>query len=202
MRQPANAILQALVDALPDEALRPLVLALLQNGASVSSPVEPAQAPRRTRTPRIVIAKAKRRGGWPKGKPRKRGPGRPRLDADSAAAKREARREPNNLLARERRAVARAARTGASSGGNGAGKAAAAPCISDVSPSPEAGAAAVTPARFWDHAKALAPTKPWRAVARELGINEAVALDCHRNGSLPPGLSVAAITRFLELPTS
>jgi hypothetical protein len=187
MRQPTNAILESLIAALPDKALRPLILALLQNGASADTPVEPMRTPRHARRPRIVAARAKRRGGWPLGK--KRGPGRPRLDADTAAAKLAARRDRNNELARARRAAARAARTGDTGSGadNGSAKAV---------------SAEVTPARFWGHAEALAPTKPWRIVARELGVNEQLALDCHRNRSIPPALGASAIERFLETSPS
>jgi transposase-like protein len=67
MRQP----LQILVDAIPDAALRPLVLELLQNGATPTAPV--ASAPNKpdvaeTTTP---APPAKHAGGHPRGSPNK-----------------------------------------------------------------------------------------------------------------------------------
>ena len=50
------------------------------------------------------------------------------------------------------------------------------------------------------HAALLQAKAPWRAVALELGINNAVALDCYRTHTLPPGVTEAIVTRFLELP--
>jgi hypothetical protein len=186
MRQPPSP-LEIMIAALPDAALRPLVLALLQNGAIANTPVEPVRAPRRARRPLTVIAGAKRRGGWPKGKPRGRGPGRPPKDPDAAAVDEKllARRERAKLAARAKRAAAKAALAG-----NGQEQA-----------KPEA-KAPVTAAVFWRHAETLAPTKPWRIVARELGANEQLALDCHRNHTIPPGLTASAIERFLETSPS
>jgi hypothetical protein len=48
----------------------------------------------------------------------------------------------------------------------------------------------------------LAPGKPWRAIVREFGTNEAVAVDAHRNKTVPPGIVDTAIKRFLELPAT
>ena len=48
----------------------------------------------------------------------------------------------------------------------------------------------------------LQPKAPWRAVALELGTNNAVALDAYRTHTFPPGITEATVTRFLELPVS
>jgi hypothetical protein len=56
--------------------------------------------------------------------------------------------------------------------------------------------------KFWRHAETLAPGKPWRAIVREFGTNEAVAVDAHRNKTVPPGIVDTAIKRFLELPAT
>jgi hypothetical protein len=183
---PPTKFLEALLAAVPDQALRPLVLELIRNGAGARSRLRSEAAASAAAPPPPQAAK--RRGGWPKGKSRKRGPGRPRLDADTAAAKREARRLRINETARLRRAkrAAAATRNGDNGAGNGNG-------------STKAVAAEVTPAQFWGHASMLAPTKPWRFVALELGVNEQQSVDCHRNHAIPPGLTAAAIQRFLEL---
>jgi hypothetical protein len=69
MRQPATTPLQLVVDALPDAALRPLLLELLQNGATSAAPLAPDAA--EATTPPATPAPATRRG-WPRGKPRGR----------------------------------------------------------------------------------------------------------------------------------
>jgi hypothetical protein len=67
------------------------------------------------------------------------------------------------------------------------------------------GAAGTEAEKLWRHAESLAPGKPWRAIVREFGINEAVAVDCWRNKTVPPGIvhgAIGAIARFLELPAA
>jgi hypothetical protein len=211
MRQPAlTSPLQALVAALPDDALRPLIVKLLQNDASMplTAPAEDQEpSPRRATRPRRTAKP--RRGRPPSGKRR----GRPRktidpdLDAKIIARRRReaaqtrgrprkvdrdvdpkllARRERAKLQARAKRAAIKAAAeaeySNGASNGNGA-------------PRP-----AITPVRLWQHAEVLMPKMPWRIVARELNVNEAQSLDAHRSRSLPPGVTVNAIERFLELP--
>jgi hypothetical protein len=75
---PTTSALVALVAALPDEALRPLLLELL-NGASASAG-EPA--PAGALAPEV----RKRRRGWPKGKPRGRRPSTRAQDEGSTRA--------------------------------------------------------------------------------------------------------------------
>jgi hypothetical protein len=83
---------------------------------------------------------------------------------------------------RERRAAARAARQAKPNGSSGRD-------------SPE-----ITPAQtLWQHAEKLQPKAPWRAIVREFGINEAVALDAHRTHKLP---SSVYITTCLRLATA
>jgi hypothetical protein len=208
-RKPAtSSALHALVDALPDEALRPLLLELLRD-VGMPAPTDPAEDP----APSPRRAYRRRPGSRPPGRKRRGGPGRPRkTDTDSVAAKiiarrrREERRGPgrprkvetaatveaklaarrirNNELARARRAAAKP--TTATDHSNRAG---------NGTPKP-----AITPAQLWEHAARISPKTPWRAVARELGTNEAQALDAYRAGSLPPGMTANAIERFFELP--
>jgi hypothetical protein len=229
MRQPAaTSPLHTLIAAVPVEALRSLVLELLLDGAAeTSAPSQKrdghhAAAPFDQRSGR-----SGRRRGWPKGKPRggpglppraraaaaiaahpektnraiadeigvsvqtvmraragfaAKAPGRPGRSPKKVAAKVDpklaARRQREAARLRAKRAAAREAKVG-----NGAEK-----------------AAEVTPAQaLWQHAETLAPKTPWRAVAREFGTNEAQALNCYRAGTLPPGMTPAAIERFLEL---
>jgi hypothetical protein len=188
MRQPANTPLQTLVAALPDEALRPLVLALLQNGASAPA-AEPATPPRRAARPRLVAKP--RRGGWPKGKPRRGRP--PKVETAAALeAKLAARRERNNAAARAKRSAAKVEHASTSaqqtadqaSNGNGV-----------TQPKP-------TAAMLWAHAATLSPKAPWKAVARELGTNEQQAVDCYRLRKFPPGVAADALALFLELSPS
>jgi hypothetical protein len=181
-RQPAP--LHILINALPDEALRPLLLELLATGTSAIAESIPGPA-RRASRPRQA-AKRRHGGGWPKGKPR-RGPGRPPKVETAAEmeAKLAARRERNNAIARARRAAARPA-TATDHGSDGAGGNGAA------RPRP-------TAAMLWAHAAALSPKTPWRAVARELGVNEAQALDSYRLHKVPPGITPDLLAHFLEL---
>jgi hypothetical protein len=65
MRQPATVlVLHRLIDALPDQALRPLLISLILDDAAMPMAATPSPSPRATR----------RRPGWQKG--RKRGPRR------------------------------------------------------------------------------------------------------------------------------
>jgi hypothetical protein len=172
-RQPttnSTHVLHTLIAVLPDEALRPLLLELLRNGAGTDLPAapvqdDPASAPRRPR----------RRGGWPKGEKR----GRPRKGARADAdTKRLERNERAKLWARKTRAAAKAAlQADSHQAGNGASTA----------------STGITPAQLWEHAARVSPKTPWKAVAREFGTNEAQALDCWRTGSLIPGIAAEAI---------
>ncbi len=185
------ATLRAVVDALSDTRLAALVVALARTGdAAVTpgeAPAEPAtrrryarhtDKPRRSRPP---AARAGRRG-------------RPRQDHPDAAAvseaKRIARRARAVVYQRAKRAAAKAAMAAAEHGnGNGATNG------QSVALRP-----ATTPAELWADAARISPKTPWRAVAREFGVNEARTLDAYRNRSLPPGITSIAIERFLELP--
>jgi hypothetical protein len=204
MRQPATTPLQAIVAAIPDDRLRPLLIELLQNGA-LPKVAMPAPAPKAARPA-------------PKPAPAKRSPGRPR-GRPSKAAVLARQRERDAALKREKRAAAAEAKksntaqtsTAKANGANGAGSrelrrehdrarhAAKAAAIG-----PAGAAAAAAEAAFaktlWQHAEKLQPKAPWRAVVREFGINEAVALDAHRIHRLPPGITGAAVARFMELP--
>jgi hypothetical protein len=61
------------------------------------------------------------------------------------------------------------------------------------------GVGAVSATALWKHAAKLEPKAPWRAVVRELGVNEGAAQAAHRNGTLPSNISPVAATRFLAL---
>ena len=190
MRQPSitsSATLRTLVAALPDEALRPLILALLAGTPIVPATPIAESARRRDRAPvRRVRTTKPRRGGWPKGKPRKT----IAAVAADVEAKRLRRNEQARLWARRKRAQVKEAATKTEHGNGQAGTRS-----GNGSAKPE-----ITAARFWEHAKTLHGKRPWVAVARELGTNEAQALDAYRAGSLPPGMTANAIERFLELP--
>jgi hypothetical protein len=197
MRQPAttspatsSAALATLIAAVPIERLRALVLELMLNGASAATlelptPTPPAKRlyrrrsssrpPGRRRGRTTIAAKSRRR------RSRK---SRPELEV--VDPKLIARRKSSREHMQRKRAAAKAAKAAAQGSpignGNAPGKA------------PE-----ITAVTFWQHAETLTPTKPWRAVARELGTNEAQALDCYREGKLIPGLTAHAIERFLAL---
>jgi hypothetical protein len=115
MRQSATSSpLRVLIKALPDEALRPLLLALLENGTSSSLPLT---TPPATEEPPLRRAYRCRAGSRPPG--RRRGPGRP-LKADAEMeAKQAARRARNAERAREKRAALKAERQANGNGGNG-----------------------------------------------------------------------------------
>jgi hypothetical protein len=182
MRQPPAppSALHVLVAALPDTALRPLLMELLELGTLTGTTpvVEPAERPRRPYR--------RRPGSKPPG--RRRGRSTKAAETEALEAKRAARREQAKLWARRKRAAAKQATT--TDHGNGAG----------TSNGNDGTKPVVSPARFWAHAKTLQPKTPWRAAARELGTNEAQMLDCYRTHDLPPGITAGAIEKFLELP--
>jgi hypothetical protein len=91
-----------------------------------------------------------------------------------------------------KRAAARQARASAiPGGGNGAHPSTASGANGNAGPSAQA---------FWRHAEALAPQQPWKIVARTLGVNEQLAVDCHRHRTLPPGIDDDALERFIGRP--
>jgi hypothetical protein len=220
MRQPAPSPLQTLLAAVPDEALRPLVLALLNGAApAAANPGRRRWQPRQEgdfRNGRPLAGDRRqggaprRRAGWPKGKPR--GPRKaiaktggidpqqeenaslPGITSATAKEKRAARRQRQASSLRARRAAARQDKAG-----NGAHKG---PAKGAHVPPPDGRTSPeVTPAlALWEHAARLQPKTPWRAVAREFGTNEQQAVDCYLSKSNPPGLVTNAIERFLEMP--
>jgi hypothetical protein len=174
MRQlPATSSLQLLVDALPNAVLRPLILMLLGAKPTASAPAPEPPA---------------RKRGWIKGRPR--GPRKRTIAAPDkidrlvdamaesrSAATIESKRAKRRAKEAQRRQARRTAKNGSS--GNG-----------------------TTAEKLWKHAETLAPGKPWRAIVREFGTNEAAAVDAHRNKRLPPGIVSSAIERFLDLPAT
>ena len=188
-----HATLRAMIAAVPDDRLRSLFADIVLGTAAP----EPSVTPRRTR-----------RGGWPKGKPRKVAATN---GAAAVKAKLEQRRIRNNEARQAKRAAARAAKAAAAktatprpptqkprrgrppidaakSTANGAAHGAAAPPVSAQS--------------FWEHCKQLEPTKPWCAASRELGVNLALAQDSYRVMKLPPNLKPVAVARFLTVAAS
>jgi hypothetical protein len=176
MRQPTTTPLQAIVAAIPDDRLRPLLMELLQNGAAPKA--LPAQTP-------ATPMPTKRRGGWPAGRKR----GRPSKTTTAKAAAALARQRLRDAeKKREKRAAAQPAKPEATTksngngGGNGTG-------------------AAITPAAIWEHAKKINPKSPWRAL-RDFEVNDQVALDAFRAKVLPPGFGAEAAAKFLEISVS
>ena len=161
--------LQILVAAIPNAALRPLLIDLLQNGAMPVAPLAPDAA--ETTTP----APATRRRGWPRGKPRKT------AAAGETAAERTARLARHAAAQRQRDGEKRRQKLSSASG-NG------------TSAEPAETALA---AKLWQRATTLSPSAPWKAVVQEFGVNSALALDHFRRRSLPP-VAHAAVTRFVE----
>jgi hypothetical protein len=191
--------LRLLLAAVPDEALRPLVLLLLEQRAAPAT-AEPAPA--------------RKRASWPKGRPRgprsdkgvKRGPRAvpvpaAAITAPPAAPATDPKPAPRghtrgaqdrqNAKRREKRAAARAAtESTAGNGATGSAKANGAGTDTELSPAQ----------RLWEHAKLLSPREPWKAVAGALGTNMAQAIDCWRHRTVPPGMTSSAVERFLALP--
>jgi hypothetical protein len=187
--------LQILVAAIPNAALRPLLIELLQNGAMPAAPLAPDAA--ETTTP----APATRRRGWPRGKPR----GRKAAAAGETAAERTARLARHAAAQRQRdgekRRQKRAAQPGLPARGNGKGGEGAAraarPAPARTSAEPAETAETALAAKLWQRATTLSPSAPWKTVVQEFGINSALALDHFRRGSIPP-VAHAAVTRFVE----
>jgi hypothetical protein len=216
MSMPATVnVILTLVAALPDAALRPLLLRLLlQDGAGANNPRETSDVSRRP--------------GWPKGKPRgKRKPAsatarrsKEMATADAASARLAAQRRRDARLKRERRAAARQAK-----GANGSAIAAAAPLPAPAPdraaakraahagvmrkrrardaaarPASDADKAAGTTAaaKLWAHAVTLNAKEPWKPVAARLNLNMALCVDGWRSRGLPIGVTPAEVTRFVE----
>jgi hypothetical protein len=206
MRQPAtSSALLTVVAALPTESLRPLLLQILLNGSGTDTPEPepPARTPQRCGG-----------GAWRCDRGVRRGPRKvaiAKAHTEAADPKAAARWRRANERRRAKRAAERQAK--ASTGMDLAGNPARSPVNKPLSRSgkpsngkPGNGSAPAesTPSAsaLWRRARTLQPRTPWKAVARGLGINEAQALDAHRNGSLPPGVAASAIERFLALPTT
>jgi hypothetical protein len=167
----ASAAVQALIAALPDACLRDLCVQLALNRLTLTppSPAEP---------------KARRKGGWPRGRPRgsaakrhQRGTeGSSKGSVDPKLAARRKRYEAKRTAARQAPKAAEAA----ANGSNGQD-------------------AAVTRQAFWQHAEKLESARPWLAVVREFGVKEAVAQQAYRSQSLPPRVGPMAVSKFLTL---
>ena len=168
MRQP----LQILVDAIPNAALRPLLIELLQNGAMPAPPPTPDAA--ETTTP------ATRRRGWPRGKPRKT------AAAGETAAERTARLARHAAAQRRRDSEKRRQKLSSASGNGNGGT----------------GSAAALAAKLWQRATTLSPSAPWKAVVQEFGVNSALALDHFRRRSLPPVAHAAVTRFVETAPAS
>jgi hypothetical protein len=223
MRQPASSpatanVILTLVCALPDEALRPLLLRLLlQDGAA---------APRET-------SDVSRRPGWPKGKPR----GKRRVKVAEPTVEPIVRSPtvPDPKLAAQRvkdaaakRRKRREVREGKANGTNGAHSTGTAATPSPA-PAPdratakrarhanvmqarrardraarpandaEKAAGTTAAARLWTHALMMLNEKePWRPVAARLNLNMALCVDSWRSRGLPIGVTPAQVTRFVE----
>ena len=200
MRQPiaSPTTLRAVVDALSDERLRSLIVALAHSNAAAATAPEPA---------RPATKRANQPAGKRRGRPRKASAATP-VVVDPKLARRRA-----HAAAYQR--AKRAAAAEAAVAGKPPAAAAAKPAADEPKrhyarppgPAKRNAAAAnghgadLTPGQqFWRHAEALQPKMPWRIVARELGANEALALDCYRLGTLLPGITSSAVDRFMALP--
>jgi hypothetical protein len=138
---------------------------------------------------------ARRRGGWPAGKPR----GRPPKAAVAAAEKRAAQAVRNAERKRQRRAAARAQRETAQQATADAGAVKPATASNGTANNGTGGKKGEA-ARLWAHAAKIDSKCPWRAVASEFELNRQATLDAYRLHALPPGVTVDAVERFLELP--
>jgi hypothetical protein len=165
-----TATLRALIAAIPDDRLRELFVELaLTAFACRSASVRSAEPP----------ANGRRRGRPPGRTPVRRS----RAARDAANAKRREKRR-QAALARvaagdtPKRRGRKPKTNGAEAHGNGA---------------------TISAAALWEHARKLEPRQPWRAVVRELGVNEGAAQFAHRNLAMPADVSPVAAARFLTL---
>jgi hypothetical protein len=172
----AAAAVRTLIAALPDACLRDLCIQLALNRLTLTPP-SPAQP------------EARRKGGWPRGRRRTAANGRRRgkkaLAKGTMDSKLAERRARYAAARKAKRHAAKAAKATKATTNNGNGE--------SVAASPQA---------FWQHAEKLEPTRPWRAVVREFDVKEALAQNCYRKLSLPPGVGPMAVTKFLSLQAS
>jgi hypothetical protein len=134
--------LQILVAAIPNAALRPLLIELLQNGAMPAAPL----APDATET---TTAPAARRG-WPPGKPR----GRKTAAAGETAAERTARLARHAAAQRRRDGEKRRQKLSSASGNGNAGAGSAEPAETTLAD------------KLWQRATTLSPAAPWVKVPK------------------------------------
>ena len=85
-------------------------------------------------------------------------------------------------------------------GVGGASQAAGGVAIAIGGPDNSGSAPVVSARAFWKRAELISPGRPWVAVARELGVNPAIAQDAFGNNRLPPNVNAAATARFLAQP--
>jgi hypothetical protein len=176
-----TTIVRTLIAALPDACLRDFCIQLALSlatspPATATSSVEPS---------------ARRKGGWPRGRPRRsatngrrRGTGAPAKAAELA--------ERRARYAAARKAKRRAAKAQAAA----------------KAPPPTAGNGSsgakgpVTAQAFWQRCEQIEPAAPWHIPVREFGVRDAVAQQAFRARTIPPRIGPMALSRFLELQVS
>jgi hypothetical protein len=179
----AAATVRALIAAIPEQCLRDLCLQLAINSLATppaTSPVEPG---------------ARRKGGWPRGRPRRtmtksrRRETGPAKNVDPKLAERrkryEAKRAAARRAARHDAKAAEAAKVPQPTTGNG-----------NAEDTP------ITADAFWQRCEQIEPKAPWRVPMREFDVKNAVAQQAFRARTLPPRIGAMAISRFLELQAS
>jgi hypothetical protein len=166
---PAANTVRNLIDTIPDDRLRQLVVEI--SIAALRCLMADSDAP-------AAAAPAAN------GSPRRRHLTTARREAHNAA-----RREKRKRGAQARgakRHKPKATNEGKVSTSNGAGES-------------TASNGQVSATALWKHATKLEPKAPWRAVVRELGVSDGAAQNAHRNETLPANISPAAVARFLTL---
>jgi hypothetical protein len=181
-------IVRTLIAALPDACLRDLCLQLVFN--SLATP-PPAIA-----EPEAVKPEARRKGGWPRGRPRgTAGNGRRRR----AKASGKGSVDPKLAARRARYVAKRAAARKAARHAAKAAKTAEAP-----QPTADNGNGKTTPVTaqaFWQRCEQIEPGAPWRVPMREFDVRNTVAQQAFRARTLPPRIGAMALNKFLELRT-
>jgi hypothetical protein len=167
-----RAAFYAVLNEMPEDRLRKLLLELLLAPFTMTTPPHPHRSRGRPRKAAIEDGNVVRL-------PRRRR--KPAVDERKLADRRKryaAKRKAERQAAKAAKAIK--ANAPAAAVGNGQD-------------------AAVAPQAFWQHAEKLEPTRPWKAVVREFGVKEAVSQQAYRSQSLPPHVGPMAINKFLML---
>jgi hypothetical protein len=178
--------MKILLDAIPEESLRAVLLEILTPPSSPSAPASTTITP-----PPPPPAPAAARIGRPPG------PGDP-------AARAAAQRKRDTEARRKKRAAARAARAAQHPIGKGKDVAEIAETETVEAVQPPQSDGTPDAARLWAHAAKLTPggKAPWRVVADVFDQDRQKALDAFRSHTLPPGMTRVQVEKFLELQSA